>query len=70
MANKTIDALVYCPFYICEGKNSITCEGLIGDKITNHFVTTQEKKDYENNFCTSKCCRGCTVYTALSLKYQ
>ena len=32
MANKMIDALVYCPFYISEAKTSITCEGIIGDK--------------------------------------
>ena len=70
MANKTIDALVYCPFYISEAKTSITCEGIIGDRTMNYFNSEKEKKDHENNFCTGKCCRGCAVYGALSIKYQ
>jgi len=70
MANKTIDALVYCPFYISEGKASITCEGLIGDKIMNQFESEKAKKEHEMNFCTGKCCRGCAVYCALAVKYQ
>ncbi len=70
MANKTIDALVYCPFYISEAKTTITCEGLVGDKLTNLFESEKEKKEHEANFCTGKYCRGCAVYGALSLKYR
>ncbi len=69
MANKTIDALVYCPFYICEAKTSITCEGIIGDKTVSQFLNEKEKKYHEENFCTGKCCRGCGVYSALMVNY-
>lgn len=70
MANKTIDALVYCPFYICEGKTTITCEGIIGDKTVNQFKNENDKKDHENNFCTGKCCHGCSIYCSLMVNYQ
>ena len=41
MANKTIDAMIYCPFYISEARSSITCEGIIGDRTVSQF--TNEK---------------------------
>ena len=69
MANKMIDALVYCPFYISEAKTSITCEGIIGDKTVNQFETEKDKREYEKNFCIGKCCRGCGVYSSLMYKY-
>ncbi len=69
MANKTIDALVYCPFYISEAKTSITCEGIIGDKTVNQFVNEKEKRNHEENFCIGKCCHGCGVYSALMVNY-
>lgn len=70
MANKTIDALVYCPFYICEAKTTITCEGIIGDKTVNHFTCEENKKNHEMNFCVGKHCEGCGVFTALMCNYN
>ncbi|MBQ8474661.1 MAG: hypothetical protein IJ499_03250 [Clostridia bacterium] len=70
MANKTIDALVYCPFYICEGKTTITCEGIIGDKTVSQFKNENDKKYHENNFCIGKTCHGCGLYLSLMSGYQ
>lgn len=70
MANKAIDAMIYCPFYICEAKTTITCEGIIGDKTVNHFTTEKDKYDHEKNFCTGRCCHGCGVYSALMVNYS
>ena len=69
MANKTIDALVFCPFYICESKMSITCEGLMGNKTVNYFECEHEKKEHEYSFCCTKHCRGCPLFCALNDNY-
>lgn len=69
MANKTIDALVYCPFYISEAKTTITCEGIVGDKTVSHFTTEAKKKEHEMDFCIGKCCEGCGVFSALAGNY-
>lgn len=69
MANKTIDALVFCPFYVCEARNTITCEGIIGEYTVSRFSTEHEKAEHEKNFCTGKTCRGCGVHFALSGNY-
>ena len=69
MANKTIDALIFCPFYICESKMSITCEGLIGSKTVTQFNCENEIKEHEYNFCCTKHCRGCLLYSAIMENY-
>lgn len=69
MANKTIDALVFCPFYVREARTTITCEGIIGSVTVNRFNTEREKVEHENNFCTGKTCLGCGVHSALSGNY-
>ncbi len=69
MANKTIDALAFCPFYFSEAKTTITCEGIIGKKTVNMFESREEKTAHELNFCTGKTCVGCGVYTALMDNY-
>lgn len=69
MPNKTIDALVFCPFYITEGKTSITCEGIIGTATVNRFKSEADKSYHELNFCTGKTCKGCGVYSALMYDY-
>ncbi len=70
MANKTIDALAFCPFYFSEAKTTITCEGIIGKKTVNMFKNTEEKNAHELNFCTGKTCAGCGVYSALMSNYD
>lgn len=69
MSNKVIDALAFCPFYMSESKQSITCEGLIGSSTVSRFISEQEKLEHENSFCTQKTCKGCAVYAALEFKY-
>ncbi|MBR6677017.1 MAG: hypothetical protein IKL24_06780 [Clostridia bacterium] len=65
MANKTIDAAMFCPFYLSEAAMSITCEGIIGNSTVNRFASAAEKIYHEQNFCMDMTCRGCGVYTAL-----
>ena len=69
MPNKTIDALVFCPFYITEAATTITCEGIIGSSTTNRFKNRKEKEYHENNFCTGRSCSGCGIFSALMQNY-
>ena len=69
MANKTIDALVFCPYYVCEGNNTITCEGIVGTYTISRFDTPEAKKEHEYNFCVDRHCQGCGVYSALATNY-
>lgn len=70
MANKTIDALAFCPFYVCEAKTTITCEGIIGDFTISKFANEHTKREHEKNFCISRHCQGCGVYCALMQNYS
>lgn len=70
MPNKTIDALAFCPFYVKEGKTSITCEGIVGSFTVNKFQSEISKERHERNFCTAKTCRGCSVFSALMENYK
>ena len=45
MANKTIDALVFCPFYMSEAPLSITCEGIVGEATVSKFPTKKKKEE-------------------------
>lgn len=69
MANKNIDALVYCPFYITEARNSITCEGIIGEKTVSRFERESDKVYHQFNFCTGKTCTGCPVFKGVMGNY-
>lgn len=70
MANKTIDALVFCPFYMSEAKTTITCEGIIGDYTVSRFHSEKEKADHEKNFCTGVFCKGCSIHAAIMQNYS
>ena len=69
MANKTIDALVFCPFYVSEAKYTITCEGIVGSRTVNRFMSERDKTEHEMNFCTGKYCSGCGVHSAIMQNY-
>ncbi len=69
MANKNIDAQAFCPFYVSESNNTITCEGIIGDRLISHFDSIDEKKAHEENFCIGKCCNGCAIHNAIMINY-
>lgn len=70
MPNKTIDAMIFCPFYIAESKLSITCEGIIGAQTVSRFNNETDKVYHESAFCTDKTCAGCGVYSALMTNYS
>ena len=70
MSNKTIDATAFCPFYLSESRYTITCEGIIGTSTVNKFRTESKKKSHEDNFCTSRACAGCGVYSSIMDKYE
>ena len=70
MPNKTIDVAAFCPFYLSEGRFTITCEGIIGTTTVNKFKTESKKKSHEDNFCQSRACAGCGVYSSIMEKYD
>ena len=70
MANKNIDALVYCPFYITETSKSISCEGMVGKLTVSRFGSASDKKHHQFNFCTGKSCVGCPVYKGVIENYS
>lgn len=71
MPNKTIDALVFCPFYVCESRCCITCEGILEDcSLTHRFRNERLKHVHEYDFCTSPACVNCPVFLALQEKYD
>lgn len=69
MANKAIVALAFCPFYVCEAKTTITCEGIVGSFTISRFIDERAKREHEKNFCTGRHCQGCGVYCALMQNY-
>ncbi|MBS5724819.1 MAG: hypothetical protein KHW59_03435 [Clostridiales bacterium] len=69
MANKAIDALAFCPFYVCEAKTTITCEGIVGAFTISKFENEHAKREHEKNFCTGRHCQGCGVYCSLMQNY-
>ena len=69
MPNKAIDALAFCPFYVTEARTTITCEGIIGESTLNKFYSEADTEYHEDNFCKSKTCVGCGVYSALIQNY-
>lgn len=71
MPNKTIDALVFCPFYVCEGECTISCEGILdGCVMVHRFSGKNDKLAHEADFCTSTACVNCPVFLALQGKYD
>lgn len=70
MANKTIDALVFCPFYVTESCLSITCEGIISLRMVSQFESETAKMEHEQDFCCGKTCRGCPLFRELARKYD
>ena len=68
---KTIDSEILCPFYIKEGNQTVTCEGLIpGTYATQRFPDYGTKRFFEQ----SSCCRlkehTCPHADALRRSYE
>lgn len=71
MSNKTIDALVFCPFYFSEANASITCEGILENcSMVHRFPGKKEKFSHERDFCTSPSCVNCPAFLAIQSKYD
>lgn len=69
MSNKEIDAAARCPFYLCEDRCSITCEGLVSPRMKQQFLAMSEKMLHEAVFCC-KTYEACTVFRSVSQKYE
>lgn len=69
--NKTIDALVKCPFYLREKDRTVDCEGLIDG---TDSVTKFSSRGSKNLFMKEHCVRcmgvGCKLAEALCRKYE
>jgi len=69
--NKTIDALVTCPFYVREAELTVDCEGLTGGAVTvTRFRTKKNKTDFMKSFCVDCAGRGCPLAEFLTAKYE
>lgn len=66
MANKTIEALIKCPFYVSEKENIIACEGYIDNTcMITKFSGAKEKKAHLKANCY--CHDGGKCFMAMSL---
>lgn len=55
MTDYNISPLAVCPFYRCERKQSVKCDGfLIGTSITLTFADSKEAKLHKENYCRSQ----------------
>lgn len=69
MKNRS-DVLVKCPYYKCEEKQKIFCEGVQeGTKIHLAFDTVPNLKAYKDRFCKG-CWKGCLLAGMLNRKYD
>lgn len=60
---------VLCPFYRDETKNTIRCEGLFSEALSNNFESVETKRDYKNKCCCSQY-TDCKLYSLLESKYK
>ena len=59
------DYQVICPYYQRHRKDQLICEGLVGEVTITRFSDERNLIDYKNDFCSSKCYKGCALYQAL-----
>lgn len=65
MSNKTINVKALCPFFIDEADRSITCEGIIGDRVKTQFRTQSDKFTQQRKFCTTYGYFACPICKAI-----
>ena len=57
---KAIEINVKCPFFKGEGKNYITCEGLLKGTLDRHiFENDKDRKGYEKLVCSHDYSESC-----------
>ncbi len=68
---KFIEGRIECPFYIQEGTNFISCEGVIkGTSCVHTFGSEKHKLNYETGVCSTMGGRKCHHYRMLSVLYE
>lgn len=68
-----LEATAKCPFYLCEYKKSVTCEGYCkGMECTLHkFESEESKTKYVQRFCTKENkYQECKLYKLINQKYE
>ena len=71
MANKTIDALVKCPFYLEEKGLTVACEGYAKNTcMITRFPGTAEKHAYLKRHCYREDGGACFLARSLYRKYE
>ena len=71
MANKTVDALVKCPFYVKENENRIVCEGYIKNTcMITKFTDAAQKKAHLRACCFHEDGGKCFFAQSLFRKYE
>ena len=70
MANKTVEALIKCPFYLQENENRIVCEGYIKDTcMITKFAGAAQKKAHFRACCFHEDGGKCFFAKSLFQKY-
>lgn len=61
---------VKCPYFKCEERQTIFCEGAEENSAIHHaFSTPQQRKDYQTRFCKTNW-KKCLVADGLNRKYE
>ena len=65
-----LEANAKCPFYICEFKKTVTCEGFADgiESTLTSFESEEKKSDFVRGYCMS-CYKNCKVYKSIMDKY-
>ena len=70
MANKTVEALIKCPFYMQEKENLIMCEGYVKNTcMITKFSGAARKRDYLRANCFHEDGGACFMAGCLFRKY-
>ncbi|MGM9548254.1 MAG: hypothetical protein ACI3V5_00200 [Faecousia sp.] len=65
-----VDAIVKCPYYKCEERQLLFCEGVQeGTALHLAFSTPDGLAEYKNRFCKGRYC-GCSIVGMLDRKYD
>ena len=65
-----MDAYVKCPYFCCNDKRKIVCEGITdGCKTVLSFSSGNKKRQHRSIFCESKYA-NCEIYRMLEKKYE
>lgn len=66
-----LEAYAVCPFYICEYKKSVTCEGYekgIVSSLTK-FESEEDKSEFVHKFCLTHEYKKCKLFKTIMEKY-